>query len=120
MQGATKRHTEDEGDKAHGKVTSQWYLRVNSVRFQAIRRKAASISEQQEQRADSGKEMHSSNNRKKARVTMEDSDNSGDKSNVLVEEINTASNTDDKVYLDCACNKMIFTLRRISSESTKI
>ena len=34
--------------------------------------------------ADSGKERHSSNNRKKARVKIEDSDNSGDESNILV------------------------------------
>ena len=76
--------------------------------------------------ADSGKERHnSSNNRKKTRVTIDDSDNSGDESNVLVEEVNTAINTDEEVYLDCACNKMILTskehmknLQRVDKEMT--
>ena len=75
--------------------------------------------------ADSGKERHSSsNNRKKTRVTIDDSDNNGDESNVLLEEVNTAINTDEEVYLDCACNMILTSkehmknLRRVDKEMT--
>ena len=74
------------------------------MRSQAIRQKTAFISELQEQPWQARSAMHSEKERfssidtKKARVTIEDSDNSGDESNVLVEEVNTASNTVKEVY----------------------
>ena len=61
-----------------GVIISPEYLSVKSMRFQAIKQKTVSTSCLREQRwrarrgADSGEERHSSNNREKARYTIDD------------------------------------------------
>ena len=102
-----------KGTKAHGKdsqVRDDCKSRVpkcelcNTKDCFHLRTARAAVASKK-RGAHSGRERH--NNRMKARVTIEDSDNSGDESNILVEDVIMASN--EKGCINCACNKMILT-----------